>query len=197
MGLKPGGAGRIWAVRRADAPLGRGSGGVMATGVNLSNLASAMDNAEFVLIDGVVFATEYTRIPDERTVADDVVLEATHGDTEITFTLPGNGRRPAPGRWRLSAEIGRGDHVPVERNDPLSPVRRPWRAGRAGQDEAPGAGRKRFSAGRNRRFLASASGSFREAGAERHRQAARAFPWASLASTGSPPRHRPQCRSAW
>ena len=58
----------------------------MTTGVNLSNLASAMDNAEFVLIDGVVFATEYTRIPDERTVADDVVLEAKHGDTEITFT---------------------------------------------------------------------------------------------------------------
>ena len=58
----------------------------MATGVHLSNLASAMDNAEFVLIDGVVFATEYTRIPDERTVADDVVLEAKHGDTEITFT---------------------------------------------------------------------------------------------------------------
>ena len=58
----------------------------MATGVNLTNLASAMDNAEFVLIDGVVFATEYTRIPDERTVADDIVLEAKHGDTEIIFT---------------------------------------------------------------------------------------------------------------
>lgn len=58
----------------------------MTTGVNLSNLASAMDNADFVLFDGVVFATEYTRIPDDRTVADDVVLEAVHGDTEITFT---------------------------------------------------------------------------------------------------------------
>jgi len=58
----------------------------MAAAVNMSNLASAMDNAEFVLIDGIVFATEYTRIPDERTVADDVVLEAKHGDTEITFT---------------------------------------------------------------------------------------------------------------
>ncbi len=58
----------------------------MATGVNLSNLASAMDNADFVLIDGVVFAKEYIRVPDERTVADDVVLEAKHGDTEITFT---------------------------------------------------------------------------------------------------------------
>ena len=58
----------------------------MATGVNLTNLASAMDNADFVLIDGVVFTTEYTRVPDEGTVADDVVLEVTHGDTEITFT---------------------------------------------------------------------------------------------------------------
>ena len=58
----------------------------MATGVNLTSLASAMDNAEFVLIDGVVFATEYMRLPDECTVADDVVLEATHGDTEIIFT---------------------------------------------------------------------------------------------------------------
>jgi hypothetical protein len=66
-------------------PAGKGEM-TMATGVNLSNLASAMDNAEFVLIDGVVFETEYTRIPDERTVADDVVLEAKHGDTEVTFT---------------------------------------------------------------------------------------------------------------
>ena len=58
----------------------------MTTGVSLSSLANAMDNAEFVLIDGIVFATEYTRIADERTVADDVVLEAKHGDTEIHFT---------------------------------------------------------------------------------------------------------------
>ena len=58
----------------------------MATGVYLSNLASARDNADFVLVDGVVFATAYTRVPDDRTVADDVVLEAKHGDTEITFT---------------------------------------------------------------------------------------------------------------
>jgi hypothetical protein len=65
---------------------GRNGGGTMATGVYLSNLASAMDNADFVLIDGVVFAKQYIRVPDERTVADDVVLEAKHGDTEITFT---------------------------------------------------------------------------------------------------------------
>ena len=58
----------------------------MATGVNMTNLASAMDNADYVLIDGVVFEAEYLRIPDEATVADDVVLEAKHGDTEIMFT---------------------------------------------------------------------------------------------------------------
>ena len=58
----------------------------MTTGVNLSSLASAMDNADYVLIDGVVFSTEYSRIPDDRTVADDVVLEVVHGDTEVSFT---------------------------------------------------------------------------------------------------------------
>lgn len=58
----------------------------MATGVNMGNLASAMDNADFVLIDGVVFQTEYLRVPDDETVADDVVLEAKHGDTEVTLT---------------------------------------------------------------------------------------------------------------
>ena len=58
----------------------------MATGVNLTNLASAMDNADYVLIDGVVFETEYMRVLDEGTVDDDVVLEARHGDTEVTFT---------------------------------------------------------------------------------------------------------------
>jgi hypothetical protein len=45
-----------------------------------------MDNADFVLIDGVVFETEYLRVPDEDTVADDVVLEAKRGDTEIELT---------------------------------------------------------------------------------------------------------------
>ncbi len=58
----------------------------MATGVNMLNLASAMDNADFVLIDGIVFETEYMRVPDDETVADDVVLEVKHGDTEVTFT---------------------------------------------------------------------------------------------------------------
>ena len=58
----------------------------MATGINLLSLASAMDNADYLLVDGVVFATEYMRIPDEATVADDIVIEAKRGDDEIMFT---------------------------------------------------------------------------------------------------------------
>ena len=49
-------------------------------------LSRAMADADFVLINGVVFATDYLRIPDEGTVGDDVVLEASHGDTEVLFT---------------------------------------------------------------------------------------------------------------
>jgi hypothetical protein len=52
----------------------------------VTHLIDMMDNADFVLIDGVVFETEYLRVPDEDTVADDVVLEAKRGDTEIALT---------------------------------------------------------------------------------------------------------------
>jgi hypothetical protein len=52
----------------------------------VTNLIDTMDKADFVLIDGVVFETEYLRVPDEFTVADDVVLEAKRGDTEIELT---------------------------------------------------------------------------------------------------------------
>ena len=52
----------------------------------MTHLIDMMDNADFVLIDGVVFETEYLRVPDEDTVADDVVLEAKRGDTEIELT---------------------------------------------------------------------------------------------------------------
>ena len=50
------------------------------------SLFDAMSGADFVMIDGVVFATGYVRVPDEFTVADDVVLEARSGDTEIDMT---------------------------------------------------------------------------------------------------------------
>jgi hypothetical protein len=62
------------------------TGGKMATGVNLQSLASAMDNADYVQVDGVVFATEYMRVPDELMDADDIVIEAKQGENEIMFT---------------------------------------------------------------------------------------------------------------
>lgn len=49
-------------------------------------LADAMHGADFVMVDGEMFETEYLRVPDEYTVADDVVLEAKRGDDEIAFT---------------------------------------------------------------------------------------------------------------
>jgi len=58
----------------------------MVGGVKLLSLANAMDNADYVLVDGVVFATQYLRAPDETTSVDDIVIEAKHGDAEIMFT---------------------------------------------------------------------------------------------------------------
>ena len=49
-------------------------------------LADAMVDADFVLIDDEVFEADYLRVPDEYTVADDVVIEASRGDTEIALT---------------------------------------------------------------------------------------------------------------
>jgi hypothetical protein len=39
-----------------------------------------------VIIDGVMFETAYLRVPDRDTVADDIVLEARNGETEVAFT---------------------------------------------------------------------------------------------------------------
>lgn len=58
----------------------------MAIDHNVSKLADAMQGADYVLVDGVMFETEYLRVPDEYTVADDVIIEAKHGDDEILFT---------------------------------------------------------------------------------------------------------------
>jgi hypothetical protein len=53
---------------------------------NVTTMADAMHDADYVLVDGVMFETEYLRVPDEYTVADDVVLEAKCGSDEIAFT---------------------------------------------------------------------------------------------------------------
>ena len=52
----------------------------------MNRFTDAMRNADFVLIDGVVFRASYLRVPDEETIDDDVVLEATRGDDEIALT---------------------------------------------------------------------------------------------------------------
>lgn len=49
-------------------------------------LFETMQGADYVVIDGVVFEADYLRVPDEFTVADDVLLEARSGDTEIDMT---------------------------------------------------------------------------------------------------------------
>lgn len=51
-----------------------------------TRLGTAMHGADYVLIDGVMFETEYLRIPDSDTVADDIVLEARNGTAEVAFT---------------------------------------------------------------------------------------------------------------
>lgn len=58
----------------------------MSVGGNPASFGSAMQGADYVVVDGVVFETEYLRVPDGDTVADDIVLEARNGSTEIAFT---------------------------------------------------------------------------------------------------------------
>jgi hypothetical protein len=50
------------------------------------NLFDTMTDADYVVIDGLIFETGYLRVPDEFTSADDVVVEARRGDTEIDLT---------------------------------------------------------------------------------------------------------------
>ncbi len=58
----------------------------MTRGAAPTSMTHAMGEADFVLIDGVMFVTEYLRLPDRDTVADDIVLEARHGNMEVAFT---------------------------------------------------------------------------------------------------------------
>jgi hypothetical protein len=44
-----------------------------------------MRGAQFVQLNGVVFDAGYLRVPDESTTPDDVVMELTLGETEVTF----------------------------------------------------------------------------------------------------------------
>jgi hypothetical protein len=49
-------------------------------------LMHAMQGADLVQLNGIVFETDYLRVPDESTLADDVVMELRHGDTQLMFT---------------------------------------------------------------------------------------------------------------
>ena len=48
-------------------------------------LTEAMRGADFVQVNGITFETGYLRIPDDLTIADDVVMELRLGETEVTF----------------------------------------------------------------------------------------------------------------
>jgi hypothetical protein len=50
-------------------------------------ITEAMSDADFVQLDGIVFAAAYLRVPDESTDDDDVVMELNFGDLELAFTL--------------------------------------------------------------------------------------------------------------
>ncbi|HEV2220299.1 MAG TPA: hypothetical protein VGV08_07055 [Casimicrobiaceae bacterium] len=66
-------------------------------------LPTTMQGADYVVIDGVVFETEYMREPDESTVPDDVLLEVRSGDTALAFTQADfdAAERVADGGYRL------------------------------------------------------------------------------------------------
>ena len=69
-----------------------------------------------------MFETGYLRVPDGDTVADDIVLEARNGSTEIAFTreeLDG-AEHVGEGVYRL--QVGRAAALPLERDGPLSAV---------------------------------------------------------------------------
>jgi hypothetical protein len=51
------------------------------------DILHAMQDAKYVQVDGEVFATGYLCTPDDRLRADDIVLEASCGDSEVDLTL--------------------------------------------------------------------------------------------------------------
>src|SRR5437868_6365096 len=91
--------------------------------MTLITLAEAMQDADFVLLNGIVFEAGYLRAPDEWTVADDVVMELRHGETELAFVRSHAAEDPTfdlPGR-----AIGDGDRLCHGRDadDGISPSR--------------------------------------------------------------------------
>jgi len=75
--------------------------------MTMTRLTGAMRDADFVQLDGIVFATGYLRIPDESTQAEDVVMELKLGDTELAFTLEelDEAQYVADGMYRLKSGV--------------------------------------------------------------------------------------------
>jgi hypothetical protein len=74
---------------------------------NMIPLVNAMQGADFVQLNGIVFETDYLRVPDESTVAEDVVMELRHGDTELAFTREelDDARYLGDGTYRLKSGV--------------------------------------------------------------------------------------------
>jgi hypothetical protein len=70
-----------------------------------TDLGPAMAGADYVLIDGVMFETQYLRVPDHDTVADDIVLEARNGSGEVALTRADidGAEDVGEGAWRLKS----------------------------------------------------------------------------------------------
>jgi hypothetical protein len=64
-----------------------------------------MQDSKFVQVDGRMFITGYTTLPDDSLVPDDIVLEATSADSdiELTFDEVRDADQIGPGVYRLKS----------------------------------------------------------------------------------------------
>ena len=67
------------------------------------DILQAMQDAKYVQVDGQLFATGYLCLPDDALRADDIVLEATSGDSDLewTFDEVRDANQLEPGVYRL------------------------------------------------------------------------------------------------
>ena len=67
------------------------------------DILQAMQDAQFVQVNGHMFVTGYACLPDDSLVADDIVLEASSADSEIVLTLDDvrEADQIGPGVYRL------------------------------------------------------------------------------------------------
>ena len=67
------------------------------------DILQAMQDAKYVQVDGQLFATGYLCLPDDALRADDIVLEATSGDSDLEWTFDEirDANQLEPGVYRL------------------------------------------------------------------------------------------------